>query len=80
MWDFLLHLTVEPAYTTKELYNLVEQAGGVLEMKMLSSFNTTLAIDSEGELTIDGSRFLKPYDMKGVDGYDMFCGLLKHFV
>jgi hypothetical protein len=71
LWDFLLHLTVEPAYTTEELRDLVEDAGGVLEMKMLSSFNTTLALDEKGNLTINGAHFLKPYDMKGVDGYDM---------
>lgn len=68
LWDFLLHMTVEPAYTTDELYQLVEDAGGYMQMKMLSGFNTTLQFDSEGELTIDGARFLKPYDMKGVDG------------
>lgn len=68
LWDFLLHMTVEPAYTTEELYEVVTDAGGYLEMKMLSGFNTTFEIDQEGELTIDGARFLKPYDMKGVDG------------
>ena len=68
LWDFLLHMTVEPAYTTEELYELVTDAGGYLEMKMLSGFNTTLRIEPDGELTIDGARFLKPYDMKGVDG------------
>ncbi|CAB9506727.1 expressed unknown protein [Seminavis robusta] len=69
LWDFLLHMTVEPAYTTDELYKLVEAAGGYMQMKMLSGFNTTLEFDEDGELTIDGARLLKPYDMKGVDGY-----------
>lgn len=69
LWDFLLHMTVEPAYTTEELYDIVTNAGGYMQMKMLSGFNTTLEIDEAGELTIDGARLLKPYDMKGVDGY-----------
>ncbi|CAB9502787.1 expressed unknown protein [Seminavis robusta] len=69
LWDFLLHLTMEPAYTTDELYQLLEDAGGTMEVKMLSGFHTTFALDDEGELTIDGARLLKPYDMKGVDGY-----------
>jgi len=69
LWDFLLHLTVEPAYTTEQLYQIVEDAGGYLQMKMLSGFNTTFQIDQDGELTVDGARFLRPYDMKGVDGY-----------
>ena len=68
LWDFLLHLTVEPARTTEEWYDIVEAAGGILTVKMLSGFNTTFVIDEDGELTIDGARFLKPYDMKGVDG------------
>ena len=47
----------------------MNDAGGYLQVKMLSGFNTTMQIDEEGELTIDGARMLKPYDMKGVDGY-----------
>ena len=69
LWDFLLHMTVEPARTNEEWYQLVNDAGGYLQVKMLSGFNTTMQIDEEGELTIDGARMLKPYDMKGVDGY-----------
>jgi hypothetical protein len=68
LWDFLLHMTVEPAQTTEELYADVIAAGGYMQRKMLSGFNTTLEIDEAGELTIDGARFLKPYDMKGIDG------------
>ena len=68
LWDFLLHMTVEPAHTTDEWYDIVEGAGGYLQVKMLSGFNTTMEINEDGDLTIDGPKFLKPYDMKGVDG------------
>ena len=73
LWDFLLHMTVEPAYTTDEWIEIVNEAGGYLQVKMLSGFNTTMQINEEGELTIDGARMLKPYDMKGVDGYARYC-------
>jgi len=69
LWDFLLHTTAEPARTTEELYEAVEAADGFLPVKMLSGFETTFEIDDEGEITIDGARMLKPYDVKGVDGY-----------
>ena len=67
LWDFLLHLTVEPAHTQEEWTQIVTDAGGYLEVKMLSGFNTTMRIE-DGELTIDGAKFLRPANLKGVDG------------
>ena len=68
LWDFLLHMTVEPQRSMEEWKAMTEDAGGYMQVKMLSGFNTTFEIDEDGELTIDGARFLKPYDMLGVDG------------
>lgn len=68
LWNFLLHLTVEPALTYEEWYIRVQNNGGSETVKMLSSFYTTLRIDDDQELTIDGSRFRRPNDLKGVDG------------
>jgi len=62
-------MTVEPQRTTAEWEQLTKDAGGYMQIKMLSGFNTTFEIDADGELTIDGARFLKPYDIQGVDGY-----------
>jgi hypothetical protein len=66
--NFLLHLIVTPARTQEEWTQIVADAGGYLEVKMLSGFNTVMTIDYDGELRIDGAALLRPNDIKGVDG------------
>lgn len=68
LWDFLLHLTVEPARTSEEWTELVKDNGGKMSVKMLSGFPIEMAIIDE-ELTINKARIIGPYDMQGVDGY-----------
>ena len=69
LWDLLLHLITEPARTADEWYQMVEEAGGSLPIKMLSDSETSLEIDDDGNLFFDGSRLLGPQDIKGIDGY-----------
>lgn len=68
MWDFLLHLTVEPALTYDEWKTRVKNNGGEETVKMLSGFNTTFRVDEQDNLLIDGSLFREPSNLKGVDG------------
>jgi hypothetical protein len=68
MWDFLLHLTVEPALTRDQWYQRVQEANNSLSVKMLSGFNTNFVIDENDVMLIDGSPFRNPYDLKGIDG------------
>lgn len=68
LWNFLQHLMFEPAMTLDELTAMVQANGGVMSQKMLSGFNVTFAIDAEGDLTIDGGRFMRPTNIRAVDG------------
>ena len=69
--NFLQHLMFAPAMTMDELKAWVQSQGGTAQKTMLSGKDATFQIDGNtGELTVGdgGGKFIRPYDMKAVDG------------
>jgi hypothetical protein len=67
--SLLLHMITEPALTTEQWYERVEQAGGQLSVEMLSGFNISFVIDANSyELLVDGSPLTTSSVLKGIDG------------